>query len=184
VNGVNLFKCMQKGSGKGFEEQKRKQSSANVPFVETGREESSKACGMQSLSQLCILSNPSLLQFQLQLPAALHEMLGSVDSHVPAPSEPAEHGPSDWPSVEQIHSHIDHSPSGALVQLRDSLFECAQAVSQNDWGKAQQLLGVLRTRLTAPGDSFERVSSYFTAALATRISRATGTQVRSLELTL
>jgi hypothetical protein len=108
-------------------------------------------------------------------------MLGSSDSHGSAPTEPVEHGRSDLPSQGQTPGRIDLSRPGGLMQLRNLLFECAQAVSSNDWEIAHdRIRGLLGSQLSAQGDSFERVASYFTAALATHISKATGTQVSSL----
>jgi len=111
-------------------------------------------------------------------------MLGSSDSHGSAPTEPVEHGRSDLPSQGQTPGRIDLSRPGGLMQLRNLLFECAQAVSSNDWEIAHdRIRGLLGSQLSAQGDSFERVASYFTAALATHISKATGTQI-SLPLAL
>jgi hypothetical protein len=103
-------------------------------------------------------------------------MLGSSDSHGSAPTEPVEHGRSDLPSQGQIPGYIDLSRPGGLMLLR--LFQCAQAVSSNDWEIAHdRIRGLLGSQLSAQGDSYERVASYFTTALATHISKATGTQV-------
>jgi hypothetical protein len=108
-------------------------------------------------------------------------MLGSSDSHGLAPTEPVEHGRSDLPSQGQIPGRIDLSCSDGLKQLKELLKECAQAVLSNDWELAHDRIRcLLGNQLSAQGDSFERVASYFTAALATHISKATGTQVSSL----
>ncbi|CAK9209829.1 unnamed protein product [Sphagnum troendelagicum] len=96
-------------------------------------------------------------------------MLGSSDSHGLAPTEPVEHGRSDLPSQGQIPGRIDLSPPGGLKQL---LKDCAQAVLSNDWEIAHdRIRSLLGSQLSAQGDSFERVASYFTAALATHISK-------------
>ncbi|KAH8936840.1 hypothetical protein BDL97_17G105800 [Sphagnum fallax] len=111
-------------------------------------------------------------------------MLGSSDSHGLAPTEPVEHGRSDLPSRGQIPGRIDLSCSDGLKQLKELLKECAQAVLSNDWELAHDRIRcLLGNQLSAQGDSFERVASYFTAALATHISKATGTQI-SLPLAL
>jgi len=111
-------------------------------------------------------------------------MLGSSDSHGLAPTEPVEHGRSDLPSQGQIPGRIDLSCSDGLKQLKELLKECAQAVLSNDWELAHDRIRcLLGNQLSAQGDSFERVASYFTAALATHISKATGTQI-SLPLAL
>jgi hypothetical protein len=108
-------------------------------------------------------------------------MLGSSDSHGSAPTGPVEHGRSDLPSQGQIRGRIDLSHRDGPTQLKELLKECAQAVLSNDWEIAHDRIQcLLGNQLSAQGDSFERVASYFTAALATHISKATGTQVSSL----
>ncbi|CAK9211381.1 unnamed protein product [Sphagnum jensenii] len=111
-------------------------------------------------------------------------MLGSSDSHGSAPTGPVEHGRSDLPSQGQIRGRIDLSHRDGPTQLKELLKECAQAVLSNDWEIAHDRIQcLLGNQLSAQGDSFERVASYFTAALATHISKATGTQI-SLPLAL
>ncbi|CAM5999251.1 unnamed protein product [Sphagnum balticum] len=111
-------------------------------------------------------------------------MLGSSDSHGSAPTGPVEHGRSDPHSQGQIPGRIDLSHRDGPTQLKKLLEECAQAVLSNDWEIAHDRIQcLLGNQLSAQGDSFERVASYFTAALATHISKATGTQI-SLPLAL
>ncbi|KAL3696048.1 hypothetical protein R1sor_010124 [Riccia sorocarpa] len=56
--------------------------------------------------------------------------------------------------------------------LRELIFECAQAVSRRDLDRSLGILGYLAAEvLPEHGDSGERVGSYFTRALAHRMSR-------------
>ncbi|KAL2642601.1 hypothetical protein R1flu_010188 [Riccia fluitans] len=94
----------------------------------------------------------------------LHEMLNSVDAQL---SGAAALEPLSTSSRGRNSRAFDGTP------LRDLIFECAQAVSRRDLDRSLGLLGYLASEVLHPeyGDSGERVGSYFTRALAHRVSR-------------